>query len=48
MDEKVVTRELKLKNEFKKTELYQKGVIWLNEQVRRDNRHVKSFDDLAN
>ena len=47
MDEKVVTRELKLKNEFKKTELYQKGVIWLNEQVRRDNRHVKSFDDLA-
>ena len=47
MDEKIVTRELKLKDEFKKTELYQKGVIWLNEQVQRDNRHVKSFDDLA-
>ena len=47
MDEQTVTRELKLKDEFKKTELYQKGVIWLNEQVQRDNRHVKSFDDLA-
>ena len=47
MDERTVTRELKLKDEFKKTELYQKGVIWVNKQVRRDNRHVKSFDDLA-
>ena len=47
MDEKIVTRELKLKYEFKKTELYQKGVIWLNKQVPRDNRQVKSFDDLA-
>ena len=47
MDEKTVTRELKLKDEFKKTEFYQKGVIWLNKQVQRDNRHVKSFDDLA-
>ena len=47
MDDKVVTREMKLKDGFKKTELYQKGVIWLNKQVQRDNRHVKSFDDLA-
>ena len=47
MDEKIVTREMKLKDEFKKTELYQKGVIWLNKQVQRDNRHVESFDDLA-
>ena len=47
MDEKIVTRELKLKNEFKKTELYQKGVIWLNKQVRRDNQRVKSFAGLA-
>ena len=46
MDEKIVTRELKLKDEFKKTELYQKGVIWVNGQVQRDNRHLKSFDDL--
>ena len=46
MDEKIVTREIKLKDEFKKTEFYQKGVIWMNEQVQRDNRHLKSFDDL--
>ncbi|MCY4402275.1 MAG: hypothetical protein OXD54_06830 [Candidatus Poribacteria bacterium] len=46
MDEKIVTRELKLKDEFKKTELYQKGVIWVNEQVQRDNRDLKSFNDL--
>ena len=46
MDEKIVTREMKLKDEFKKTEFYQKGVIWVNEQVQRDNRHLKSFDDL--
>ena len=46
MDDKVVTREMKLKDGFKKTELYQKGVIWLNKQVQRDNRHLKSFNDL--
>ena len=47
IDETVEPRELKLKDEFKETELYQKGVIWLNEQVPKDNHHVKSFDDLA-
>ena len=46
MDDKVVTREMKLKDGFKKTELYQKGVIWLNKQVQRDNRDLKSFNDL--
>ena len=46
MDEKIVTCEMKLKDGFKKTELYQKGVIWLNEQVQRDNRDLKSFNDL--
>ena len=46
MDERIVTREMKLKDEFKETELYQKGVIWLNKQVQRDNRHLRSFDDL--
>ena len=47
IDQTVEPRELKLKEEFKETELYQKGVIWLNEQVPKDNQHVKSFDDLA-
>ena len=47
IDEHVVTRELKLKKEFKKTDLYKYGVIWLNKQVPKDYQHVKSFEDLA-
>ncbi len=48
MDERVVTRELKLKNRFKQTCFYKYGVIWLNKQVPKDYQHVKSFADLAN
>ena len=48
MDERMVTRELKLKDEFKKTNFYKYGVIWLNDQVPKDYQHVQSFDDLAN
>ncbi len=47
MDERVVTRELKLKHKFKKTNFYKFGVIWLNDQVPKDYQHVNSFDDLA-
>ena len=47
IDEHVVTRELKLKKKFKKTDLYKYGVIWLNKQVPKDYQHVKSFEDLA-
>ena len=48
MDERMVTRELKLKEGFKKTQFYKYGVIWLNDQVSKDYQHVQSFDDLAN
>ena len=48
MDERVITRELKLKDEFKKTNFYKYGVIYLNDQVPKDYQHVQSFDDLAN
>ncbi len=47
IDETVVHRELKLKDTFKETEFYKKGVIWVNKQVPTNNHHVKSFDDLA-
>ena len=47
MDDQTVIRKLKLKKEFKETDLYRYGVIWLNKQVPRDYQHVKSFDDLA-
>lgn len=47
IDEQTLTRQLKLKESFKKTDLYKYGVIWLNKQVPRDYQHVKSFEDLA-
>ena len=47
MDEQTVTRKLKLKKEFKETDLYKYGVIWVNKQVPKDYQHVKSFEDLA-
>ena len=47
MDERVITRELKLKDKFKQTNFYKYGVIWLNDQVPKDYQHVQSFDDLA-
>ncbi len=47
MDRTRVTREIKLKNEFKNTDFYKYGVVWLNKQVPKDYQHVKSIDDLA-
>ena len=47
IDETVVTRELKLKDTFKETDLYKYGVIWLNEREERDYQNIKSFSDLA-
>ena len=47
IDEAVVTRELKLRDTFKETDLYKYGVIWLNERKERDYQNVKSFADLA-
>ena len=47
MDEQTVTRKLKLKKEFKETDLYKYGVVWVNKQVPRDYQYVKSFEDLA-
>ena len=47
MDERLETRQLKLKDEFKDTDLYKHGVVWLNKQVPKDYQHVQSFADLA-
>ena len=47
IDETVVTRELKLKDSFKETDLYKYGVVWLNEREPRDYQDVTSFADLA-
>ncbi|MBU2611111.1 MAG: DEAD/DEAH box helicase family protein [Chloroflexi bacterium] len=47
MDESEVTRELKLKEPFKKTEFYKYGVVWLNDRQPKDYQRVQSFADLG-
>ena len=47
MDERLQTRQLKLKADFKDTDLYKHGVVWLNKQIPKDYQHVQSFTDLA-
>jgi len=47
LDEREVTRALKLKEPFKKTDFYKYGVVWLNMRRPRDYRGVRSFADLG-
>lgn len=47
MDEREVTRELKLKGTFKKTQFYKYGAIWINNRRPKDYHRVKSFSDLG-
>ena len=47
LDENTVMRELKLKDKFKQTDFYNRGVVWLNERVEKNYRHVRSFADLG-
>jgi len=47
-DEKdFVERELKLKDKFKDTELYKKGVVFENKKVKNKYEHIRSFEDLG-
>ncbi|MBO1225441.1 MAG: DEAD/DEAH box helicase family protein [Candidatus Scalindua sediminis] len=47
LDEKEVERHLKLKDSFKKTEFYRKGLIYFNERIKNNYEYVKSFSDLG-
>ena len=47
MDEDRVPREIKLKDSFKETDFYKKGVVWLNKRVKKNYRHIQSFEDLG-
>lgn len=47
MDEREVTRELKLKEPFKKTDFYKYGIVWLNDRRPKDYGCVRSFADLG-
>ena len=46
-DENEVTKELKLKDSFKKTQFYKFGLIYTNKAIEKDFTHVKSFADLG-
>ena len=47
MDEREVTRELKLKEPFKKTDFYKYGVVWLNDRQPKNYQRIHSFADLG-
>jgi len=47
MDEGEVTRELKLKESFKKTQFYKYGIVWLNDRRPKDYQRIRSFADLG-
>lgn len=47
IDVQEVTREMKLKKSFERTDLLQHGVIWLNGRKRSDFSEVQSFADLG-
>ena len=46
LDEKTVDKPLKLKNSFKGTNLYKRGVVYINERVVNRNEYVRSFADI--
>ena len=47
MDSEEARREIKIKEQFKQTDFYKYGVIWLNERLTKDYRYVNSFNDLG-
>ena len=47
LEDDIVQRKLKLKDEFKQTEFFKTGSIFLNEKVKKSYEHVKSFKDLG-
>jgi len=47
MDENEVTKELRLKESFRKTQFYKYGLIYKNKAIEKDFGHVKSFADLG-
>ena len=47
MDAQEVKRTLKLKDSFKETDFYKRGLIYLNERVPNRHEHVWSFADMG-
>ena len=46
MDEKEKVKSLKLKENFKKTDFYNKGIIYINKKVKSDYQKNKTFSEL--
>ncbi|MBC8198821.1 MAG: DEAD/DEAH box helicase family protein [Desulfobacteraceae bacterium] len=47
MDDREVKKPLKLKGDFKQTDLYKSGLIYLNERVINNYKYVQSFSDMG-
>ena len=47
LDEKAVDKPLELKSSFKESDLYKRGVIYINERVVNRNEEVRSFADIG-
>ena len=47
LDERTVEKRLKLKSEFKETDFYKRGIIYINERVENKNESVRSFADMG-
>ena len=47
MDDKLIEKDLKLKEEFKRSEFYRRGLIFTNKKAKNDYSNVKSFGDLG-
>ena len=46
-DERTVNKPLKLKNSFKQTDFYERGLIYVNQRVKNRYEYVHSFSDLG-
>ena len=47
IDEWGITKELKVKDSFKKNNFYQNGLIYLNERIENNHENVHSFSDAG-
>ena len=47
LDKRTVEKRLKLKSEFKESDFYKRGVIYINERVENRNESVRSFADIG-
>ena len=47
LDERAVEKPLKLKNSFKETDLYKRGIIYINERIKNRNEAIRSFADIG-